>query len=515
LASLIAPDGSVIELMDETLIGRGQPRSGDPPLVDVGLYEGGLTVSRRHARIRRVEGEWFLQVEPDARNSTLVDDHLVQIGREVRLSDQTFIRLGNVVLLFRGIPEEPEPDVTPLPAPAAPRPSGWTHRLATGVVTWAAIDRGQLKRINPFRGLMVDETIWRDAHAYHQRRAQLDLLIGHGWGIVEGLEVMAQEEGESGVVVRPGVAVDSEGHLLTVRSNTVVPVPTGQGPLYVRLRYHEEYSQPQRTWSEVDEYTRIIEGVIIDVDIAAPQGGAIELARLAHGAAIRDAANPLEPGREEIDMRFRRRVPVRPRPEIGVAQLVPEQDGAQGSPHHQLGLRLLLREITATTPYRARWLGQVTPGAPLPPASLLYLSGSGGLVMDHPLIQTLHQFLDNGGALLADACSDGSAEAFAGWVNGLSAAMRRILEPVERHHPLLSTRHIFSTAPLPGAQHSALREGDGLIFSSSDLGCLWAGGGDETPASRDDIRTSLELGVNAALYARFRQFPVEAAELDG
>src|SRR5262245_31223513 len=86
LANVRVPDGTIIELEPENLIGRGRAEAAGPRKIDVGRYQGGRTVSHRHAQIYRVEKEWYLWVEPDARNDTLVDDQTIPRGEKVRLN---------------------------------------------------------------------------------------------------------------------------------------------------------------------------------------------------------------------------------------------------------------------------------------------------------------------------------------------------------------------------------------------------------------------------------------------
>ena len=44
---------------------------------------------------------------------------------------------------------------------------------------------------------------------------------------------------------------------------------------------------------------------------------------------VRDALDPTNPRPGEIDLRFRERLPVRPRPDLGIAQLIAGEDGDQ------------------------------------------------------------------------------------------------------------------------------------------------------------------------------------------
>jgi len=283
--------------------------------------------------------------------------------------------------------------------------------------------------------------------------------------------------------------------------------------LYVRLRYHETFTDPQRSWSDIDEYTRVVEDCLVDVDDSAPSGDALELGRLQGGETPRDAANPLDPAPGDIDLRFREYVRLRPRPDLAVGQLIVDEDGLNdAAPRHHLGLRAFLRELTASTPYRARWLGAVLPGQPLPPVTLLYITGSSRFAAGEDTVAALRHFLDGGGTVLVDACHATAGTHFAELANDVARALERELAPVARWHPLLTVRHMFSAPPFSGSQATALAENNGFVFCGSDLGCLWSGGPEDAPADRDAIRTAGELGVNIALYARQRQFPLEAAD---
>ena len=518
MASLVAPDGSVIDLTEDVLLGRG-PAPDVLRKIDVGMYEGGLTVSRKHARILRDAEEWVLHVEADASNQTRVDDELVPGGSAVRLTDQAFIRLGNVVLLFRDVPTSARESplaaaAVPLPAPPSASGGEWAARLRSGVLTAAAREVGPLKRVNPFRGLMVDEGTWHDAHTYHAQLARLDRLIGHGSGIVDGLEVVAGADGSS-LQVRPGVAVDSQGRLMIVADARSLALPVEPaGTLYVRLRFQEAFAEPQRAWSDIDEYTRVIDGCAVDVDPSPPAGEALELARLAPTTGVRNAVNPAAPEPGEIDLRFRRRPSIRPRAGLAVAQLL--VDGSLGpgdSAPHQLGLSFLLREIAYSTPFVGEWAGTFSAGDALPPAALLYVSGWGRFEPEARLVIALQAYLQAGGTVLLDGCRNSAGDAFAEAAARLARALHRNPRPVERGHALLSVRHVFGRVPDLGTGSAELVEDDGLVLCGLDAGCLWAGGPEHAGADRAAVRAALELGVNCALFARQRQHPLDF--LDG
>lgn len=598
MARLVSPDGTSFELAEtETLLGRGEREYNDPPKVNVGPLRGGPTVSRRHARIFRRAGQWYIRVEPEARNPTLVGGRRVPGGEELPLFDDARVQLGDVVLTFRApaeaaapssdstmaeVPDyaapapaapppiasfapEPAPPSTqatvgesppvaappepaasvaqaspvaseePRQAPAAPaqretvarpapvaqptRTADWPGRLPGRPAALAAIGVSELKRVNPFRGLMIDEEAWADAHDYHRIQSRLHNLAGHGWGIVEGLEVVADGRVPNTLVIRPGVAVDPQGRALLVAQERRLTISAAPGAsLYVALRLREELAAPQRFWSDLDEHTRVIERAEALLQAGPPTPPALELARLVVGEALRNAPDPLNPQPGEIDLRFREKLLVRPRPDLAVAQVLPAEgaDGGSSGPAatHRLGLRYLLREIGLTTPYRPRWAGVFRLGEALPAASLLYLTGSGAFAVDDAGLARLREHLQAGGALLVDGCREGRIGEFAGAAERLADALGHGLAPVGRRHPLLTARHVFGEPPVAGPNGGGVAEGGGLVVSTADYGCAWQGLSGDRALPREAIRAALEFGVNVAVFARQRQRPLDVLELE-
>lgn len=555
MASLVTTDGTSFELAEsETLVGRGERDVNDPPKIDVGPLPGGATVSRQHVRIFRRADVWYLRVESSARNPTLLGGRRIPGGEEMQLADDTRVQIGDVALIFKapqsapsfspdstmadgmGDAAAPEPSPAPVAAPPiatpvqAPAPAvaqvvktgpaaapaaDWPARLGGRPATLTALGVAEFKRVNPFRGLMIDEGAWADAHDYHRIQTRLHLLSAHGWGIVEGLEVVADAHLPNTLVIRPGVAVDAQGRALIVPQERRLPVSAEQGPtMYVAVRLHEEFTQPQRFWNDVDEYTRVVERCEVLVQRTPFAAPALELARVAIAGAVRNAPDLLDPQPGEIDLRFRERLIVRPRPELAIAQLVladGDRDGATSA--HRLGLRYLLREIGLSTAYRARWTGVFRLEDPLPPVSLLYLGGSSRFTIADEVVGRLREFFAAGGVLFADACQDGKGAEFAAGVEALAGKLGSSLQPVGRWHPILTARHLFAEAPL-ATKGAALSEGGGLVLSTLDYGCAWQGGPKDRPLARDVIRAALELGVNVAVYARQRQRPLEVVDLE-
>jgi hypothetical protein len=346
--------------------------------------------------------------------------------------------------------------------------------------------------------------------------SRLHALAASGWGIADGLEVVSDPSRPQAMIVRPGLALDATGRMLLLADPVRLDVPHDvPAVLHVVLTYAEEPIAPQRAWSDRDEYTRVLERAHVCLEAGAPTPPGLELARLRFDGPVRNAVDPVLPRRGELDLRFRERLHVRPRPDLGVAQLVVEPDERAGTAErHRQGLRYLLREIGLTTPYRPRWAGSIGLDEPLPPVSLIYLTGSGSFGFSNELVPGLAAFLLGGGVLFADACLATDWQAFAGSVKDLANRLRRTPLVVERGHPLLLSRHVLTEPPLACDEGPAMSESGGLVLTTADYGCAWQGGSAEHALSRETVRASLELGTNIAVYGRRRQHPLDVLELE-
>ena len=98
----------------------------------------------------------------------------------------------------------------------------------------------QLKRVNPFQGLVIDADIWRDAHEYHRDQQKLHMLAFHNVGIVGGLEVVANKPPDLSVSIQPGMAVDPEGNIIIVAKTQRYRIQTPEKKtLYLIIQFRE------------------------------------------------------------------------------------------------------------------------------------------------------------------------------------------------------------------------------------------------------------------------------------
>ena len=171
------------------------------------------------------------------------------------------------------------------------------------------------KRLNFFTGFFTTAKDWNDGQEYHLERRKLHNRRLHTPGVMRGeldeLRVMAG--GGLNVEIRRGAALDAEGHEIYLeqsRTLTIVPSENTAKLVYIAIKYHEQPSDHVVN-VENDQYSgdrRIAEIPIVELTATAPDNlDSIELARIdvQPGATeISDAADPDNPGGNEIDLRF-------------------------------------------------------------------------------------------------------------------------------------------------------------------------------------------------------------------
>ncbi|MFQ5873060.1 MAG: DUF4159 domain-containing protein, partial [Dehalococcoidia bacterium] len=338
----------------------------------------------------------------------------------------------------------------------------------------------QRKRINPFKGLVIDVDTWADAHNYHRDQQGLHAMAMHQHGMAVGLEVLSWDPPDSSVVIYPGLAVDREGNTIIVSEAQRFYLKTEEsGIAYITLEYREIPQEPvQSSAEEKTEPMYIMEAYRIEERRQRPDESGLELARIViegEGAVIKDATDPLNPGANEIDTRYRLAAGPRPRGYVTLALLA-----GPGWMRHQEGILNLVNVIDQSTDYRACFKGPVDLAEEI--MDLLCMSGSEGFQLTKDEQKVLSNFLGRGGVLLGEACPEGGqeakeqAKAFRQAFGNLSQRLGGNLRSVERGHPLLKIYHLFSQTPAGLDGPALVTEDQGIIYSDGDYGCLWGGG---------------------------------------
>jgi hypothetical protein len=393
------------------------------------------------------------------------------------------------------------------------------------------LSKFQLKRVNPFEGLIIDADTWRDAHDYHRNHLRLHMLAFHVNGIVQGLEVIASDPPDQSVIVQPGIGVDPEGNIIVVPQQQKYKLQTQRaGPVYIVIQFREVPGEPYQP-PNGGQPTRMLDAYRIQERDKLPSEPYLELARIDYEpkiGGIQDTKAGLSPAKNTIDLRNRKtpapapvekivpppkkkdtvstQVEVSPRIEEMVVGYV-VLSGADKT-LHLTGIKNLINMSSKPGNLIVR-LKEITSLAQgIEDCSFLYLTGTGRFDVDTTQQESLAKFLQTGGVILGDACSEGleggltrGAKDFGLAFNQLAGLLKHKLESVKRGHPLLSALNVFSDVP-QGAQNGLLMAGGNMIYSGSDYGCAWQGGYQSGPLSREVIRASFEIGENIVAYSR-------------
>jgi hypothetical protein len=357
------------------------------------------------------------------------------------------------------------------------------------------------RRIEPVDGMAVTADIWEQAHAYHRRNLQFHNLLHHGPGIVAGLEVIASDPPDTSVYILPGVAVDPAGQAI------VLPQPVAydighemEGLLYLLLSYGESRPRLDESGEEGDPLY-----VHSEFSIAAravvPNTPSVELARIRRASRqdpFLDAQDPVQPGPNQIDLRFRREIRAPHDVTMGVCYL-----GNVKARKHGQGASYLAHTLNRSGNYRLF----VTDDVPLAPGvetnTLIYLVGEGEFELSSGQVNGLSNYVKRGRGTLFVESVDAAAEAT--FMN-LLASMDMEPAALSPGHRLLIEPHLF-VAPPPGFEAEARSEvlvNEGVIFSACNYGLVWQGKTNDGVPSREQIRSAVEWGTNIVAYASHR-----------
>ena len=228
----------------------------------------------------------------------------------------------------------------------------------------------------------------------------------------------------------------------------------------------------------------------------------MELARFARSSSLEaflDANDPVQPGPNEIDLRFRCEVGAPREVSMAVSYLGAVREKKQGR-----GALYLARALNRMGPYRLSVNDDVELGPGVETNTLIYLVGAGDLKLSSNQVNGLTNYVKKGRGSLFIEGNDAKAEAdFLDLLEGMDM-QPGLLPP---GHRLLVEPYLFA-APPPGFESpdaGRVLVNDGIIFSTSNYGLLWHGEMRDGTPSREQIRSGFEWGANIIAYARHRR----------
>jgi len=157
-------------------------------------------------------------------------------------------------------------------------------------------DGSDLTRPRYFSGRLLTASDFQEEQDYTRKMMWLHNRCFFGSGIVKGLGVaLDPDDGQCGstVTVSPGCAIDCEGRQLRVCQPLRCTLQASGTSVFLVVRYSEQMIDPQPAPDGKQEFTRIKEGVAVDLTEKPPVDG-VALARLLRRA-----------GKWRLDRKFR------------------------------------------------------------------------------------------------------------------------------------------------------------------------------------------------------------------
>lgn len=358
-----------------------------------------------------------------------------------------------------------------------------------------------LKRIKPEDGMAVTAKVWEEAHRYHRRTQNLHTLFGHGPGIVTGLEVIASDPPDTSVYILPGLAVDTAGQTILLPQPVSYDVGHEMvGRLFLLLSYGESQIKADNGSEGTPLYVRSDFSIFAQTTL--PNTPYVELGRFNRSKRdepFRNAQNPVLPGLDEIDLRFRREIGAPPEISIAVSYL-----GSSANKKHGNGVSYLAQALKYSGQYHIFVEDNVPLGPDIATNTLIYLVGQGNFEVDQEQLNSLRNCVHKGkGTLLIESTNTAAEASFSKLLESMDIRPK----PLSPGARLLTWPYLFAVPP-PGFETGRTPKiliGEGVIFSTYNYGLLWQGERSGQLASREEIRSAMEWGANIITYALDRR----------
>lgn len=355
------------------------------------------------------------------------------------------------------------------------------------------------KRIKPADGMAVTADVWEEAHEFHRRTHGFHALFTHGAGILTGLEVIASDPPDTSVYILPGVAIDQAGQTIVLAQPVSYDIGHDMdGLFYIILSYGESRPKTENGKQQEGAPLYVHGEFSISAQSVLPDEPGIELARIRRSsreAVLLNSQNPLVPGPDEIDLRFRRQVGAPHEVNVAVSYL-----GEVTDMKHGRGATYLAQTMNHLGHYRVSVEDNVAIGPGIVTNTLVYLVGQGNFELSAGVMNGLRNYVHRGNGTLLIESLDTEAEAV--FLNFLRSKSM-LPEPLPDGHRLLTQPYLF-VAPPAGYEtqgNPRIEISEGVIFSTYNYGLLWQGERRGRSASREEIRSATEWGENMITYA--------------
>jgi len=225
----------------------------------------------------------------------------------------------------------------------------------------------------------------------------------------------------------------------------------------------------------------------------------VELARVRRHSRedpFMNAQDPVQPGPNEIDLRFRREMGAPREVSMAVCYLGEVKDKKHGR-----GASYLAQALNRLGRYHVSVNDDVALAPGTEANTLIYLVGQGNFELSSGQLNGLSNYVKRGrGTLFIESIDSKAKAAF------LSVLQTMDMKPeaLKPGHRLLIEPYLFAAPPL-GFETKDTAEvlvSDGVIFSTCNYGLLWQGQVRDGVPSREQIRSAIEWGSNIIAYVR-------------
>ena len=338
-----------------------------------------------------------------------------------------------------------------------------------------------------YDGMSVTADVWEKAHSEHRDMMKAHLLSMHQPGIICGLDIRANDPADHYVFISPGAAVDDMGRVIVVDQTIAYDFgDEGAGNYLLLLGYAEHEKEDSDTKLKVMQHE-----YIIAARQSLPKQPVVELARLTiskKGAVIRDAADPFQPAKDELDLRYRSCSNSAGTIRVAALSIPSDNDliydgwkVLAGEMEQMLHLKVIVDVFSVID-------------EKINDYDMVYIGAAGTFSPTDIQLAILKNFMDNGKGILLEGLDSNGSKALKDLAEAFKAT------PVDPDNCRFYQTPFFFRLPPDQINEKRLMAGKRVIFCADSLVETWSGELKGELLPRYEIRTNLEWGANLVMY---------------
>ena len=339
-----------------------------------------------------------------------------------------------------------------------------------------------------YDGMSVTADVWDMAHTEHRDMMRAHFLSMHKPGIICGLEIRANDPADHYVFISPGAAIDELGRVIVVDQTIAYDFgDEGAGTYLLLIGYAEREKEDPETKIKVFQHE-----YIIAARQSLPKQPVVELARLTisrKGAVIHDAVDPFQPGKDELDLRYRyAKNSIGDR--IRVAAICYPED----NPRIYKGWRVLASELEQMLQLNMIVDMFQTIDERINDYDMIYIAADGSFTPTDVQLALLKNYYNNGRGILMEALNSEGGKTLKGIAESFDA------KPVDPDVCRFYQMPFYFRFPPEQISENRLMYAKRLVLCMDPLVEPWSGDLKDESLSRSEIRTNLEWGANLVSY---------------